>query len=140
MTIAVARSNGTTGRVARKLVEVCWQRGHVIRPSASIRQPALIARARLSASPSAARSACHEMQEPISHHVVGIRSSSPISGRTGKVSARALTFVRGPAQRRGAYVFGGAAADATGRGPASLADWTWLRLPVPVEARWSVPV
>ena len=130
--IAVARSHGTTGRVARKLVEVCWQRGHVIRPSASIRQPALIARARLSASPSAERSACHEMQEPISHHVVGIRSSSPISARTGKVSARALTFARAPAPRRDAYVFGGAAADAIAREPTSLADWTWPRLSVPV--------
>jgi len=117
--------------VARKLVEVCWQRGHVIRPSASIRQPALIARARLSASPSAARSACHEMQEPISHHAVGIRSSSPISARTVKASARALTLARAPAPGRDAYVFGGAAADDLAREPASLADWTWPRLYAP---------
>ena len=39
-----------------------------------MRQPAAIARARLSASPSAVGSACQEMHEPISHHMIGIRS------------------------------------------------------------------
>ena len=39
-----------------------------------MRQPAAMARARVSASPSAAGSACQEMQEPISHHMIGIRS------------------------------------------------------------------
>jgi len=39
-----------------------------------MRQPAAIARARVSASPSAAGSACQEMHEPISHHMTGIRS------------------------------------------------------------------
>ncbi len=83
MTIAVARSHSTTGRVARKATVVCWHCGQVMRPSASIRQPAWMARARLSASPSADGSACHEMQEPISHHMIGIRSSSPITARIG---------------------------------------------------------
>ena len=39
-----------------------------------MRQPAAIARARVSASPSAAGSACQETHEPISHHMIGIRS------------------------------------------------------------------
>jgi hypothetical protein len=53
---------------------LCWHRGHASRPKASMRQPASIARARVSASPSAAGSACQEMHEPISHHMTGIRS------------------------------------------------------------------
>ena len=39
-----------------------------------MRQPAAIARARVSASPRAAGSACQETHEPISHHMTGIRS------------------------------------------------------------------
>ena len=39
-----------------------------------MRQPAPIARARVSASPSAAGWAYQEMHEPISHHMIGIRS------------------------------------------------------------------
>jgi len=39
-----------------------------------MRQPASIARARASASPSAAGSAYREMHELISHHMTGIRS------------------------------------------------------------------
>ena len=39
-----------------------------------MRQPASIARARASPKPSAAGSAYQEMQEPISHHMIGIRS------------------------------------------------------------------
>ena len=53
-----------------------------------MRQPSLIARARVSASPSAAGSACQEMHEPISHHMTGIRSWSPITARP-VISARA---------------------------------------------------
>ena len=52
----------------------CWHRGQASRPKASMRQPALIARARVSASPSAAGSAWKEMHEPISHHMTGTRS------------------------------------------------------------------
>jgi hypothetical protein len=39
-----------------------------------MRQPALIARARASASPSAAGSVRQETHDPISHHMTGIRN------------------------------------------------------------------
>jgi hypothetical protein len=39
-----------------------------------MRQPALIARARASASPSAKGSPRQEMHDPISHHMIGIRN------------------------------------------------------------------
>src|SRR5580693_2293580 len=74
LAMAMYRSHGTTGRDAQKRGSVCWQRGQASRPRASIRQPAPIARARESASPSAAGSVYQEMHEPISHHMIGIRS------------------------------------------------------------------
>ena len=74
LAMAVCRSQSTTGRVARKPGSVCWHCGHASRSKASMRQPAVIARARASASPSAAGSEFQEMQEPISHHMIGIRS------------------------------------------------------------------
>ena len=74
LAMAVCRSHGTIGRETRKPGSVCWHRGQASLPKASMRQPARIARARASPSPSAPGSECQEMQEPISHHMIGIRS------------------------------------------------------------------
>ena len=74
LAMAVCRSHGTTGRETRKPGSVCWHRGQASLPKASMRQPARIARARASPSPSAAGSENQEMQEPSSHHMMGIRS------------------------------------------------------------------
>ena len=54
LVMAARRSHSTTGRETRKPDAVCWHRGQANRPRASTRQPAPIARARMSASPSAA--------------------------------------------------------------------------------------
>ena len=74
LAMAVYRSHNTTGRETRKPGSVCWHCGQASLPKASMRQPARIARARASPSPSAPGSECQEMQEPLSHHMIGIRS------------------------------------------------------------------
>ena len=101
MAMAVCRSHSTTGRETRKPRSVCWHCGQASRPKASMHQPASIARARASPKPSAAGSACQEMQEPISHHMIGIRNSSPITARTvaSAGSARAAGSARTAARR-----------------------------------------
>ena len=53
-----------------------------------------IARARMSASPSAAGSAWCPIQEPISHHATGRRSWSPIVARSGLGSRRVALSAR----------------------------------------------
>ena len=74
LAMAVCRSHGTIGRETRKPGSVCWHCRQASLPKASMRQPARIARERASPSPSAPGSECQEMQEPISHHMIGIRS------------------------------------------------------------------
>ncbi len=71
----------------------CWQYGHTRRPMASCRHPASSARARMSASPSAAGSSYREMQAGISHQAVGRLIRSPSTARpvmaTGPASGSA---------------------------------------------------
>jgi hypothetical protein len=73
----------------------CWQYGHTRRPTASCRHPAASAPDRMSASPTAARSSCRQMQAGISHQAIGRRSWSPRTARSviatgpGSGSARA---------------------------------------------------
>jgi hypothetical protein len=116
---AESRSHRVTGREARKPGLVCWHLGQASRPRASTRQPAEIARARASASPSAAGSAWRPMQEPISHHAAGSRSWSPIAARCG-FSAREMTSARALTPAPGAGRLAGGAAAASGREPVLL--------------------
>src|SRR5262249_35091648 len=63
---------------------------HVSRPSRSNRHPAESARARMSASPSAAGLVWCEMHCASSHHTIGIRSWSPITARSAVLGLGAL--------------------------------------------------
>jgi len=95
MVAAASLSHSATGWAGQKHGLLCWHSGHVSRPSRSSRHPAESARARMSASPSAAGLVWCEMHGAISHHTIGIRSWSPIRASPAVPGREALLALAG---------------------------------------------
>src|SRR5215475_15209915 len=95
MMAAASLSCSATGWAGQNHGLLCWHSGHVSRPSRSNRHPAESARARMSASPSAAGLVWCEMHCASSHHTIGIRSWSPITARSAVLGPGALLSLAG---------------------------------------------
>src|SRR5215468_1433566 len=95
MMAAASLSCSATGWAGQNHGLLCWHSGHVSRPSRSNRHPAESARARMSASPSAAGLVWCEMHCASAHHTSGMRSGSAVTARSAVLGPGALLSLAG---------------------------------------------